>query len=72
MQRFKVTYVVTDGEYIVDFMLVGNGGVHGSVRFGFNLKIQPNWKIVFLINMTWTEQRTGSDRTNFVWFWSVF
>jgi len=72
MQRFKVTYVVTDGEYIVDFMLVGNRGIHGSVRFSFNLKIQPNRKIVFLINMTWTEQRTGSDRTNFVRFGSVF
>jgi hypothetical protein len=72
MQRFKVTYVVTDGEYIVDFMLVGNRGVHGPVRFGFNLKIQPNRKIVFLINMTRTEQRSDSDRTNFVRFGSVF
>jgi hypothetical protein len=47
-------------------------GVHGPVRFGFNLKIQLNQKIVFLINMTRTEPRTGSDRTNFVRFGSVF
>jgi hypothetical protein len=47
-------------------------GVHGPVRFSFNLKIQPNWKIVFLINITQTEPRTGLDRTNFVRFRLVF
>ena len=41
-------------------------GVHGPVWSGFNPKIQPNQKIVFLINITRIEPRTGSNRTGFV------
>ena len=47
-------------------------GVHGPVRSGFNPKIQPNRKIIVLVNITRTEPRTGSNRTCFVWFGSVF
>ena len=47
-------------------------GVHGPVRSGFNTKIQPNRKIVFLMNITRTEPRTGSNRTGFVRFGSAF
>jgi hypothetical protein len=36
-------------------------GVHGPVRSGFNQKIQLNQKILFLINITRTELRTGSN-----------
>ena len=47
-------------------------GVHGPVRSGFNPKIQPNRKIIFFINTTRTEPRTGSNRTGFVRFRLVF
>jgi hypothetical protein len=57
--------IVTDNSVLVR-------GVHGPVRSGFNPKIQPNRKIVFLINITRTEPRTGSNRTGFVRFGSVF
>ena len=30
-------------------------GVHGPVRSGFNIKIQPNRKILFFVNVTRTE-----------------
>jgi len=39
---------------------LSNRGVHGPVRSGFNIKNQPNRKILFLVNIT---------RTN--WFCSV-
>jgi hypothetical protein len=39
-----------------------NRGVHGPVRSGFNIKNQPNRKILFLVNITRTEPRTGSNR----------
>ena len=47
-------------------------GVHGPVRSGFNIKIKPNRKILFLVNITRTEPKTGSNRTDFVRFGSVF
>jgi len=47
-------------------------GVHDPVRSGFNPKIQPNRKIIVLVNITRTEPRTGSNRTGFVRFGSVF
>ena len=47
-------------------------GVHGPVRSGFNIKIQPNRKIPFLVNITRTEPKTGSNRTGFVRFGLVF
>ena len=49
-----------------------NRGVHGPVRSGFNPKIQPNQKIVFLVNITRTKPRIASNRTGFVRFGSVF
>jgi hypothetical protein len=47
-------------------------GVHGPVRSDFNPKIQPNRKMIFFINTTRTEPRTGSNQTGFVRFGLVF
>jgi hypothetical protein len=47
-------------------------GVHGPVWSGFNPKIQPNRKIIVLVNITQTKLRTGSNQTGFVRFGSVF
>jgi hypothetical protein len=47
-------------------------GVHGPARSGFNPKIQPNRKIVVLINITQTKLRIGSNRIGFIQFMSVF
>jgi hypothetical protein len=56
----------------VRFGMVSCRGVRGPVRFGFNPKIQPNRKIIVLVNITRTELRTGSNRTGFIRFGSVF
>ena len=55
------------------YKLIGRTrGVHGPVRSGFNPKIQPNQKIIVLVNINRTEPRNGSNRTGFVRFRSVF
>jgi hypothetical protein len=56
----------------VRFGMVSCRGVRGPVRFGFNPKIQPNRKIIVLVNITRTEPKTSSNRTGFVRFRSVF
>ena len=58
--------------FLIYFLVVVGRGVHSPVRSGFNIKIQPNRKIPFLVNITPTEPRTGSNRTGFVRFGSVF
>ena len=49
----------------VRFGMVSCRGVRGPVRFGFNPKIQPNRKIIVLVNITRTEPKTSSNRTGF-------
>ena len=46
--------------------------VHGPVQSSFNPKIQPNRKIIVIVNITRIEPRTDSNRTGFVWFKLVF
>ena len=52
--------------------IVVTRGAHGQVQSGFNLKIQPNRKIAFLVNITQIEPRTGSNRIGFIQFGLVF
>jgi len=52
--------------------LVFSRGVHGPVQSGFNPEIQPNQKIAFLVIITRTKLRIGSNRTGFVRFGLVF
>ena len=47
-------------------------GVHGSVRFGLDLKNQPNRVILVLRNINRIEPKSGSNRTGSVRLNSVF